>query len=179
MKNFKRLFLGILVLIMGNLLLTAQVLETSQILLEERIQDCPDSGKCTLELLTNKNFELKQDKFGNNYPFITNGDHFLVVFTYRKTPIPDVEDSSYKEVLYIDLGETLKSFSLRDKQLKDANVVYGRLCFCPDETGYYPIRNGTLTVTMMDKDKLQIEFVFSMNKVPQVIRHFSNIISLS
>ena len=48
-------------------------------------------------------------------------------------------------------------------------MIYGRVCFCKGETGYFPVRKGNLFVYQKDGDLL-VRGAFSVKKVPQTIK---------
>ena len=50
-------------------------------------------------------------------------------------------------------------------------MLFGRVCFCKGETGYFPVRKGNLFVYQNDGDLL-VRGEFSVSKVPQILKEF-------
>ncbi len=132
-------------------------------------ENCPNNGVCFLELIPNKSLIFKTDEFGNSYPVISEGEKTILKYTYKKNPIPKTQDSNYTEIVYAELGKTITEFSLNNEDLQTIKLYFGRLCYCKGETGYYPIKNGTFKITLINRKTIKIDFEFNINKVPQII----------
>lgn len=64
--------------------------------------------------------------------------------------------------------------NLKDSELEKVNLLFGRLCFCRGQSGYYKITRGDLKVT---KTNANNEFLLTLNfktdDVPQIITEIS------
>jgi hypothetical protein len=140
--------------------------------------NCPENGKCTLELIPNKTIEFKKDEFGFYYPEISEGSKTILKYTFKKNPIPNTQDSNYTEIVYAELDSNLKEISLSNKELQNIKLFFGRLCYCKGETGYFPIKNGDFKLTIPSKNTVQIDLIFKVSEVPQIISEIHETISL-
>lgn len=143
-----------------------------------KISDCPPNGNCTLELLPNKSIVFKQDDFGIGYPVISDGNKILLKYTFQKNPVPNTEDSNYTEIIYAELDDSLSEVNLKNEQLQQVKLYFGRLCFCKGETGFYPINKGSFALKIVEKNSIEISSQFKITEVPQIITQFNKTISL-
>jgi len=144
----------------------------------EETMNCPDNGKCSIELIPNKLLEFKQDEFGNSYPLISEGEKTILKYTYKKNTDKNIQDSNYTEIVYAELDQNLTEISLTSKELQTVKLYFGRLCYCKGETGYYPITNGNFNLKKSGKDALEITIDFKIKEVLQIISKISEIVSL-
>ncbi len=79
-------------------------------------------------------------------PKISAGNNTVLKYTYTRNKIPNTEDSSYVEEIYIELDSKNIETNLKDAQLANVKVVFARLCFCKGQTGYYKVTNGELSI---------------------------------
>lgn len=140
--------------------------------------NCPDNGKCSVELIPNKTIEFKSDEFGNLYPVISEGDKTILKYTFIKNPKLNTEDSNYTELIYAELDKTITAVNYTSKNLQNIKLYFGRLCYCKGETGYYPIKNGDFKITKTSKNTMNISFDFNVTEVPQIISKINETISL-
>lgn len=138
-------------------------------LLNKTAPNCPDDGICTFEVLKNKTFNMKKDEFGNSYSELLDGNKTVLKFEYKRNTPPDLQDANYSEVIYIEIENDSKTLNLKDNDLSKANVGFSRLCFCRGQTGTYPVKSGSLNLTKTGKSTYNIDFVFKISEVPQVI----------
>ena len=140
--------------------------------------NCPNNGKCSIELIPNKLLEFKKDEFGNSYPLISEGEKTILKYTYKKNTDKNIQDSNYTEIVYAELDQNLTEISLTSKELQTVKLYFGRLCYCKGETGYFPITNGNFNLKKSGKDALEITIDFKIKEVPQIISKISEIVSL-
>ena len=133
-------------------------------------ENCPENGTCTLETLHSKKLLLLNDSIGSLYPDIQDGSNYIISFEYKKNVDPNLQDASYTEVVLFELPSDFDKKVYENQELVDLNMVFGRLCFCRGQTGYYPIKNGTLKFEEKE-DQLQFQLDFQIDEVPQVISH--------
>ena len=129
---------------------------------------CPDNGKCHFKILENSSLILKTDEFGNGYHEIIESTSTVLQFEFTKTSDPNIQDSSYKELVLIELDDLKKSFTVNDLELKKYKATYVRLCFCRGQTGSYAINFGNLIYNAKDSEK-HLKFTFQNEKVPQIL----------
>jgi len=125
------------------------------------VSNCPEDGVCAFEILKNKTLTLKKDDIGAFYPVISDGKKTLLKFEYTRNTIPNVQDAEYTELVYIEIDNN-KNINLKDLDLKKANAVFARLCFCRGQTGYYPIKSGNLSLQSTSKNKFNLDFSFKV-----------------
>jgi len=130
--------------------------------------NCPEGGDCTFEVLQKSKLALKTDQTGASYVEIEPGENVVIRYHFKKDPEPDVMDSSHSEYLYFEINPGRVEISLKDADLQKVKMIYGRVCFCKGETGYFPVRKGNLFVYQNDGDLL-VRGAFSVKKVPQTL----------
>lgn len=140
-------------------------------------ENCPENGKCVLELIPNKSIVFKNDEFGNLYPVISEGTKTIFKYTYTKNPVSEVEDSNYTEIVYAELDLT-NNIQLQNETLNNIKLHYGRLCFCKGESGYFPITRGVFNLTKTATDSVKIDVDFIIKKVPQIVKEIHETVSL-
>ena len=139
---------------------------------------CPENSECTIELVPNKTITFKKDHVGILYPIITEGGKTLLKYTYKKNPLPNIQDSNYTEIIYAELNDTISEISLVDEGLQNIKLYFGRFCFCKGETGYFPIKKGAFKISKSEKKSFIVDFDFKIEEVPQIITHINESISL-
>lgn len=161
---------------------TAQTSKTAATALSEmvsiEIKNGPENGNCTLELIPNKSIEFKTDEFGNLYPIITEGTNTLFKYSFVKNTIPNTADGDYQEIVYAELDGEISDFNLTNETLKNVKLTYGRLCFCKGSNGYFPVKNGSFSVSKIDDDTIKIHLDFTVKKVPKLITELDETVSL-
>lgn len=139
---------------------------------------CPDDGVCKFEVLTNKSLSLNYDSTGQLYPEILDSKQIVVKFEYKKNEIQNTEDSSYREIIFLELDPENLTKNIKDSDLKATKALFARLCFCRGQTGYYTIKNGSLSISETTKNLYSLKFDFEISEVPQVIKSISENIQL-
>jgi len=143
-----------------------------------KIADCHENGSCTLELIPNKSIEFKTDEFGNMYPVITEGTNTIFKYNFVKNTLPNTADSDYQEIVYAELAPEISEFNLTNETLQNVKLTYGRLCFCKGSNGYFPIKNGTFSISKIDNETIKIHLDFTVKKVPKLITTLQETVSL-
>ena len=131
--------------------------------------NCPEGGDCTFEVIQKSSLMLKNDATGAPYPEIVPGENVVIRYVFKKDPEPDVMDSSLSEYLYFEIAPGRVEISVKDADLQKVKMIYGRVCFCKGETGYFPVRKGNLLVYQNEGDLL-VKGSFSIKKVPQTLK---------
>lgn len=130
---------------------------------------CPENGTCTFEVLKDKVLIVQKDDFGNLYPEILDGEGIVLKFEFKRNQIPDIVDGNYSELLYMQLDSTQPDLKLESRDLQNVKLLFGRLCFCRGQTGYYKINNGVLSVTKLESNTYKLHLDFKCEEVPQII----------
>lgn len=131
--------------------------------------DCPETGMCRVELIPNSTLEIHQDKFKNTYTNITKGEKLIFKFNFSRDLDKQYVDGHYIEEVYAEFDANLPEITLKGKELQDAKLLFNRMCYCKGSAGYYPIKNGTLSMKKIDDKTYDISINFKMDEVPQVI----------
>lgn len=167
----KKLFLISLLVLVSSCVCKKNIKEKvheSQ-LVSEIASDCPKDGKCTALLLKNKSLEVKTDEFGTTYYQLTEASETSVVqYQYQRNPREGIQDSEYAETVLFEIPNANGTLSLSNLDLQQTKMIYGRLCFCRGQTGYYSVSEGKLHLTKKN-NLIQFELDFKNNKVPQIV----------
>ena len=70
----------------------------------------------------------------------------------------------------------MQDLVLKNENLSSIKLYFGRLCFCPGETGYYPITSGQFSLKVIDEKHLEIMLNFKIVEVPHLLSHISEVI---
>ena len=130
---------------------------------------CPEDGSCSFDFVENQSFELIQDEIGQYYPKIKGGNSILCTFKYSRTQIPNTADGQYEEIIMFQLDKNNIEVDLKDEELTQVKLSYGRICFCKGETGYYEVNSGQLRIKKIKDKTYQLDLSFENQKVPQII----------
>lgn len=137
------------------------------------ITNCPEEGTCTFEVLKNKSLEIKTDGIGAQYPRVNEGKQTVLKFEYKKDDDPRIADDGYSEIIYAEIESTTKNLDLKDDKLSLAKVLFGRLCFCRGQTGYYPVEKGHFEIKTHKDETMTFSFNLENTKVPQILKEIS------
>ncbi|UMB59657.1 hypothetical protein MHL31_11280 [Lutibacter sp. A80] len=146
--------------------------------IQQEVETCPENGVCSIELFPNKAIVFKTDNIGIMYPEISEGSKTILKYTYTKNTIKNIQDSSYTEIIYAEFDADITPMELSDETLQNVKLYFGRLCYCKGETGYFPVKNGELKLTKINKNSFKLDLNFSISEVPQIISKISETISL-
>ena len=133
---------------------------------------CPESGNCSIEVIKNSSLAIKTDDFGKIYPEVQKGDRIVIKYHFKKNHPKDIEDSSYSEFIYFEIDKNEKQLILKNSDLQKVKMLYGRICFCRDTTGYFRVHQGNLYL-FNNNNTLQFNLKFDMGKIPHVISHIN------
>jgi hypothetical protein len=113
-------------------------------------EDCPDNGTCTFEFYSGSKLQIDDSEQYLTFEVVA-GDNLVFHFHYKKNDNPQIQDDEYQEDIYFEAKPSGNSFLISSDQLKQAGVIFGRLCFCPDEW-YHWVDQGCLYGTKVDDD---------------------------
>lgn len=139
---------------------------------------CPEDGTCDFEVLQNKNLKISKDEFGSSYQTIVDGDHIILKFIYQRDEIPNTSDSGYREEILLQLNPDQLVIDLKDLELKQVNLHFGRFCFCRGQTGIYEIINGQLSIIKTTSGNYLLNLEFKTSEAPQIITKIAEEFSL-
>lgn len=168
----KYLILTVMPLILLACNVNKKILSQESNLIGRIEKNCPENGVCTFEVLNNKILEIKKDDTGAFYPLITDGKKTVLKYEYKKNEIENVADNGYSEIIYIEINTNTESLLLKNNELEKAKVLYGRLCFCRGQSGYFPVKDGELKISK-NNETTQLDFNFKVKEVPQLITKIS------
>lgn len=141
--------------------------ERAQDLIPPPVINCPKEGNCTFEVLENSSLNLKTDSTGKLYPEITDGDKLVIKYHYKKIVDENIMDAGLSEYLYLEFDPLMQQIILKDKELQQVKMVFGKICRCGD-MGYYRVKEGNLFLFNRNGN-LQIRSAFQVKNVRQVI----------
>lgn len=139
--------------------------------------DCPKNGQCTFDILTQKSLNFKKDEFGHLYPEIKKGNQIILKFTYQKNSKKGIVDGNYKEIIYAEIPEEYQELNLKNKALKSIKLHFGRFCYCKENSGYFPIKEGNFQIKKISKSEILARCNFTIKNIPQIITSFKKIIT--
>lgn len=153
--------------------------KTSEIKKDEVMTNstCPSDGKCTIEVIKNKSLEVKSDEFGSNYYNLTdNMNTSVVLYKYNRNVEEGLQDASYKEEIIFEINNSEKQLSFLDRDLQKTKMIFGRICFCRGQTGYYKVVSGKLFLENL-KETIKFNLNFKITEVPQIINSLNYTVS--
>ncbi|MCF6223271.1 MAG: hypothetical protein L3J34_06035 [Flavobacteriaceae bacterium] len=134
--------------------------------------NCPDSGDCSFEVLKNSKLLIKTDDFGKIYPEVVQGDKLVVKYEFKKRNKKENVDGNYSEFVYFEMDNHEKQVVLKDQELQNVKMLFGRICFCRGAMGYFKVTQGELYLSNHNRN-LRLKLTFKMNKVPQIITYIA------
>lgn len=130
---------------------------------------CPEDGKCTIRLLSNQELIIKADEFGKiHFETSASKSSSVVLFEYNRNVPEGLQDGTYREEIVFEIENSISSINLKNNELGQLKMLYGRHCFCKGYAGYYFVKEGDLMLSQK-KGVVDFDFNFTMKEVPQVI----------
>lgn len=90
----------------------------------------------------------------------------VVIYKYAKIVKGDLQDAGYREEIVFELDRNVSAINLSGDQIQNTKMLFGRFCFCKGQTGYYPVRQGQLSIDAGHNATLH----FTVSEVPQVTK---------
>lgn len=129
---------------------------------------CPENGKCTIELLKNKSLDIKNDEFGTTYfTLIDNPNTSVIQYQYNRNVEKGLQDGQLQEQILFEINKTDEKINLENKELQKTKMIFRRLCFCRGQTGTFRVTSGILNLTKKD-DVFLVDLNFKVDQVPQL-----------
>ena len=131
---------------------------------------CPAKGTCKTELLRNKSFTVIIDDHGRQYyKLVESAETHVVKHEYTQGNEETMPDSGYREEVIFEIGSAGQEFSLKDQELRQVKMLYGRFCFCPkDQVGYFEVNKGSLSVS--GKESIAVALELEVDGVPHITK---------
>ncbi len=137
-----------------------------------------ENGNSTITIIPHKKAVLKKDSFGIGYVKLEESEGNLVKFEYKKSGLQNISDAHYSEIIYIHVPKNFSEIKSNTTTFKQAKILFGRLCYCKGQAGYYSVEKGTFTAKMESKNKLNFALNFSIKQVPHLISRLQESIDL-
>lgn len=141
------------------------------------LANCIDNAKCTLEIIPKTNLLIKEDEFQNIYIEFEKGNNTVIKYELKKNNLPNVADSHYSELLFLEIDNYNKSLYLKNEELQQVKMIYGRLCYCKGTSGYFKVNSGYLELELI-KNQLSLDVKFEVENIPQIVTEIHENISL-
>ena len=134
---------------------------------------CPENGKCTIEIIKNKSLNVQSDEFGSTYfTLVDNPNTSVIQYQYNRNVAEGLQDANHKEEILFEVANNEANINLVDKELQKTKMLFGRICFCRGQTGYYKVTSGTLNLNKDKSAVYKLNLNFKVSQVPQL---FSNV----
>lgn len=131
--------------------------------------NCPDDGKCTVEIKQNKKLEIKTDELGSLYYQILDNDQTSIVsYKYDRNVPADLADAGYTEEIIFEIPNQDCEITLSGKRLQETKMLFRRMCFCRGQTGNFKVQDGNLKLKKKGQ-YVQFSLDFKISEVPQII----------
>ena len=170
-KRYSRMSKKVSVVIMLLILASCGSKKSTAVLSASLTSACPKDGDCKVEVFDRKSMVVKTTETGSlHYELEESTSKKVVKYTYNRKVKGDIQDASYREEIVFEINSNVEESAFVDESLQDAQLLFGRFCYCKGQTGYYKIDSGSLRISKnKESETIQINLNFKTNKVPQVI----------
>ncbi len=141
------------------------------------LSNCIDNAVCNIEIIPKSNLLIKEDEFKNTYIEFEKGNNIIIKYQLKKNELPNTADSHYSEIIYLEIDNYNKSLYLKNEELQQVKMIYGRLCYCKGSSGYFKVIKGSLEL-ILSKNKLSLNTNFNVENIPQLVSQINENISL-
>lgn len=135
--------------------------------------ECPDKGECSVEIFKGK--DLKITTYDNNsigYDQIDDESKTIVRYQFIKNKKMIETDGGYREEIIFVIDSQTDFKNLKDNQLEQTKMLFGRYCFCRGQTGLYRVKKGNLQIVSLN-DNIHFNLDFTIDEVPQIIKNIA------
>ena len=171
----------LLILLIASLFITCK---PNKLIMSERSTElkanslksfCPEDGKCSIRIEKNQELIIKSDEFGKlYYQTIANEETSIVIYEYERNVPDGLQDGSHREEIIFEIKNSSQKLQLKDSNLSQIKMIYGRHCFCKGQAGYYFVKQGNLDLSV-ENNLLDLNLNFTINEVPQIIKNILTI----
>jgi len=137
----------------------------------------PNKENYSVTVTKNSSLTIKEDTTGKDYPVIEKGENIVVEFKYLEKGPEGTADGDYSETLHFEVPNSANKISLKDADLQNVDLLYGKHCFCKGEAGYYKVINGQLLIIKTEKE-LSFDVSFTINETSQKVKRVTKTIQL-
>jgi len=137
---------------------------------------CAENGNCVVEIFKNSALLIRKDETGQLYIEIIPGEKNVFKYSYTKKSVEGIADSGYQEIILFEFVSGEINLHLQNKDLQEANLFFGRFCYCKGESGYFRVTKGNLKL-VADGKEINVDLNFQA-EVPQIIHEIKETIKL-
>lgn len=139
---------------------------------------CPKNGTCTFSVIANKSLQILEDGIGMKYPKLKDNPHTSIIkFRYHRKAPEGMMDGNYTEEVYLEIENDISKLELKDQELQQVKLLYGRLCYCKGNVGYFKVTDGLLNFQRNKNGTATLSLIFNNHEVPQIIKEIKGSIS--
>lgn len=140
--------------------------------------NCPNDGKCTVEIFKNKSLEVLKDDIGAiYYKMLDAKNSSIIKYTYKRNPPNEnLQDGNYSEEVIFEINNADDKIDLTDLNLQNTKMLFGRFCYCKGQAGYFKIVKGNLKLER-NKKEIQFNVAFTIAEVPQILQLLTEVIN--
>lgn len=128
--------------------------------------DCAKQSTCDIQILSGKSMRTTTDNAQTTYDLEDSPSKNVVVYKYARVVKGNIQDAGYREEIVFEVDKNVREINLTDQELQNTKMLFGRFCFCKGQTGYYPVKAGTLSIDASHNGQLD----FTIPEVPQVTK---------
>jgi hypothetical protein len=132
---------------------------------------CPQGGNCTIKCHKNSSMVLEKDTTERYYPVVKKGEGTVIEFKFLIKGPEGTLDGDYSETIHFEINKTIGTLHIKDENLEQVNLLFGKHCFCKGEAGYYKVKEGKL-ILQKAKDEITIDLFFT---IPEISHKIFNI----
>ncbi len=129
---------------------------------------CPENGVCTIQIQKGKSMAVKTDEFGSIY-YTTedNANKSIIIYEYKRNVPEGLQDGQHIEEIVFEINNSDTTLSLKDENLQNTKMLFGRHCFCRGQAGYFKVTEGNLNLEK-NKGIINVDLDFKVTKAPQL-----------
>jgi len=141
------------------------------------LSNCIDNAICKIEVIPKTSLLIKEDEFQNTYIEFEKSNNTIIKYELKKNELANVADSHYSESLFLEIDNYNKNIILKNEDLQQVKMIYGRLCYCKGTSGYFKVNSGFLELVLI-RNKLSLDTKFKVENIPQLVTEIHENISL-
>jgi hypothetical protein len=134
---------------------------------------CSEEGDCSFVVHRNSSLNILEDTIGQIYPVIEEGKNVVIEFTYEVKGPEGTMDGDYSETVHFEIPETLDKLNLKNQELAQIKLLFGKHCFCRGEAGYYIVSEGSISIENKN-DVLHLDLDIIINEVSHKVDSISH-----
>lgn len=145
---------------------------------KDTISNTPISTeKIIVETKMNTIYSLVEDTTGSLYPAFETGNATTLIFNYTEKGASGTADGDYTETVHLMIPNDSNSLKLKDQNLQQLKMVFGKFCFCRGEAGYYKVTNGSVSIKN-EKGLITIKASFEIPETSNKISTIEQVVVL-